>query len=217
MPTSRRRPPLPWRTSTDPARGSRSCSVSVSSSWMRSPVRQHDQGSQAGDVGAAARLADSRHDFLDRGRIGRIAQPLVARRAPGEIAGQGGRRPTAAGGIKRRRHGHGPSPVDDWLAFELHEPGRRSGHRSRHRPAPGRPQKEQRMMTSPETSAAVARWATSSRRATQRLSSGSRRGNSLLPSSALRSTPMSRATSSGRRLALATASERTSDAALHEP
>jgi hypothetical protein len=37
-------------------------------------------------------------------------------------------------------------------------------------------QKEQRMMTSPETSAAVAPWATGSRRATQRLSSGSRPG-----------------------------------------
>jgi hypothetical protein len=32
MPTSRRRPPLPWRTSIAPSRGSRSCSVTVSAS-----------------------------------------------------------------------------------------------------------------------------------------------------------------------------------------
>jgi hypothetical protein len=37
-----------------------------------------------------------------RGRIGRVAQPLVTRRAPGEIAGQGDGRATAAGGIQQR-------------------------------------------------------------------------------------------------------------------
>ena len=40
MPISRRRPPLPLRTSSDPRRGSRSRSPSASASWMRSPPRQ---------------------------------------------------------------------------------------------------------------------------------------------------------------------------------
>jgi len=39
MPTSRRRPPLPERTSTDPRRWSRSCSASASASWTRRPAR----------------------------------------------------------------------------------------------------------------------------------------------------------------------------------
>ncbi len=40
MPTSRRRPPLPRRTSSEPRRWSRSASVSASASWTRSPARQ---------------------------------------------------------------------------------------------------------------------------------------------------------------------------------
>src|SRR5436309_1072892 len=39
MPTSRRRPPLPRRTSTDPRRGSRSCSLSASAAWTRRGVK----------------------------------------------------------------------------------------------------------------------------------------------------------------------------------
>ena len=39
MPTSRRRPPLPWRTSSDPRRSSRSASPSESASWIRSELR----------------------------------------------------------------------------------------------------------------------------------------------------------------------------------
>ncbi len=38
-PTSRRRPPLPWRTRIDPRRWSRACSASASASWIRSPAR----------------------------------------------------------------------------------------------------------------------------------------------------------------------------------
>jgi hypothetical protein len=41
MPTSRRRPPLPWRTSSEPRRGSRSASPSASASWIRSPARRN--------------------------------------------------------------------------------------------------------------------------------------------------------------------------------
>src|SRR3954452_22654884 len=39
MPTSRRRPRLPRRTSTDPRRGPRSSAVRSSASWMRKPAR----------------------------------------------------------------------------------------------------------------------------------------------------------------------------------
>jgi hypothetical protein len=66
------------------------------------PPQQHDQGPQAGAVDAVAGLAHDRDDLLDRGRIGRVAQPLVARRAPGEIAGQRDGRAAAAGGIEQR-------------------------------------------------------------------------------------------------------------------
>jgi MMPL family len=40
IPTSRRRPPLPQRTSTEPRCGSRSRALSASASWTRSPPRQ---------------------------------------------------------------------------------------------------------------------------------------------------------------------------------
>jgi hypothetical protein len=67
---------------------------------------QHDEGPHAGTVGAAAGLAHDGDDLLDRGRIGWVAQPLVARRASGEIAGQGDRRAATAGGVEQRRRGH---------------------------------------------------------------------------------------------------------------
>ena len=41
MPTSRRRPPLPRRTSSEPRRWSRSCSASASTSCSRSPARHN--------------------------------------------------------------------------------------------------------------------------------------------------------------------------------
>jgi hypothetical protein len=41
LPTSRRRPPLPSRTAIEPRRWSRSCSVSASASWTRSPARHN--------------------------------------------------------------------------------------------------------------------------------------------------------------------------------
>jgi len=40
MPTSRRRPPLPWRTRIDPRRWSSSCSPRARPCWTRSPARQ---------------------------------------------------------------------------------------------------------------------------------------------------------------------------------
>jgi hypothetical protein len=86
---------------------------------------QHDEAPHAGAMEPVAGLAHHRDDFLDRGRIGRVAQSLVARRAPGEIAGQGDGRATAAGGIDQR-HKHGTSSVDDVLAGELQR-ARRAG------------------------------------------------------------------------------------------
>jgi hypothetical protein len=40
IPTSRQRPPLPQRTSTEPRRWSRSCSLNASASWTRRPPLQ---------------------------------------------------------------------------------------------------------------------------------------------------------------------------------
>jgi hypothetical protein len=40
MPTSRRHPPLPWRTSSDPRHWSRSASPNKSAAWIRRPARQ---------------------------------------------------------------------------------------------------------------------------------------------------------------------------------
>jgi hypothetical protein len=94
IPTSRRRPPLPLRTSSDPRRGSRSCSASASASWTPSPARQstmivarsrHPWLSFAG-------VAHDGDDLLDGGRVGGIADALVARRAAGVVAGHGRRR-----------------------------------------------------------------------------------------------------------------------------
>jgi hypothetical protein len=74
--------------------------VTVSASLMQTgPPEQHDEGPHAGAVGAAAGLAHDRDDLLDSGRVGRVAQPFVARRPSGEIARQGDRRAPAAGGI----------------------------------------------------------------------------------------------------------------------
>jgi hypothetical protein len=47
-----------------------------------------------------ARLAHHRDDFLHGRRVGRVAESLVARRAPGVVARQGRRREPPAGGIE---------------------------------------------------------------------------------------------------------------------
>jgi hypothetical protein len=111
MPTSRRRPPLPWRTSTDPVPGSRSRSVRASASLMRSPARQSNTTSARirAPWTSVAGLAHDSDDLLDRGRVRRIAQPPVARRPAGEVAGQGDQRAAATGGVQQRRCGHGLS------------------------------------------------------------------------------------------------------------
>jgi hypothetical protein len=74
---------------------------------------QHDQGAHAGAVGAVAGLAHDGDDLLDRGRVGRVAQALVARRPTGQIAGQGDWRAATTGGVQQRRHGHFDPPLVD--------------------------------------------------------------------------------------------------------
>jgi hypothetical protein len=106
MPTSRRRPPLPRRTSSDPRRGSRSASASASASQNpQASVPQHDdQLAQPVAVDAVTGVAHHADDLLDRQRIGGVAHPLVARRPAGVELRQGGGRATAAGGIEQLGH-----------------------------------------------------------------------------------------------------------------
>jgi hypothetical protein len=68
-----------------------------------------------------APLAHDGDDLLDRGRVGRVAQPLVTRWPPGEIAGQGDRRAATASGIQ---HFDGtdiddPPLIDAWAAASV--------------------------------------------------------------------------------------------------
>ena len=108
MPTSRRRPPLPRRTSNEP-RWSRSPSVSASASWMRKPARphDHDQPAQAPAVSSVASGTHNRDDLLHLRRIGGIAQTLVARRMAGVETGQRRGRSASTGMIEQQL---GPDP-----------------------------------------------------------------------------------------------------------
>lgn len=78
MPTSRRRPPLPCRTRTEPRRRW-SDSPSASASWMRRPARHRMTMSprRRRAVEAVARGAHDGDDFLDRRRVCGITEPLV--------------------------------------------------------------------------------------------------------------------------------------------
>ncbi len=88
MPTSRRRPPLPWQTSNDPRRWSRSASPSESASWIRSPARQRITTSprsrcrilNAGQQRRAAGARDSTTSLPSPSRR-RIASPARSSRA----------------------------------------------------------------------------------------------------------------------------------------
>jgi hypothetical protein len=94
---------------------------------MRSPARQSSTTKarmRAADT--VAGLAHDRDDLLDRGRIGRVAEPHVAWLAPGEIAGQGDGRAEAAGAIQQW-HGHGTSSVDEKLILGRSIRGRPHG------------------------------------------------------------------------------------------
>ena len=85
IPTSRRLSPLPWRTSADPRRASRSVSASASASPIRNPARHSKTISARSRTpsGARARGTHHRDDLLDGRRVGWVAAALVARRAAG--------------------------------------------------------------------------------------------------------------------------------------
>jgi hypothetical protein len=111
MPISRRRLPLPWRTSSDPRRSSRSGSVSASASWTRSPARQSTTISARPEpVPIVAGLAHRRNDLLHCGRVGRISLPLIPGNPTSVMRGQGRRRATPARGIENNRGRHGITP-----------------------------------------------------------------------------------------------------------
>src|SRR6266536_3483182 len=69
---------------------------------------QHDdQPAEPPAVQTVAGDAHDRDDLLDGGRVGWIAQALVARRMTGVKAGHRRRRPSTAGGIKNDGSGYG--------------------------------------------------------------------------------------------------------------
>ena len=144
MPISRRRPPFPWRTSSDPRRASRSRSESASASWTRSPARQSTttiaRSRQPWRSSRAWRMTAD--ELLDRWRVGRVLKPLVARRAPGVVARQCRRRATPTSRIEQRERipGSSSSEAADRSALsttsEAQPPREHSGlRRSRAQPA----------------------------------------------------------------------------------
>jgi hypothetical protein len=104
IPTSRRRPPLPRRTRSEPRRRSRSPSVRVSASWIRSPAspQDHDQGAEAAAVRMIAGGAHDGDDLLHLGRIGRLPQSPVARRTSGVESRHRRWRATPAGAVEQQ-------------------------------------------------------------------------------------------------------------------
>jgi hypothetical protein len=61
-----------------------------------------DHRAQPPAVAFVGGVAHHRDDLIDGGRVGRVEPALVARRAPGVVAGQGRRRPAPA---RRIEHG----------------------------------------------------------------------------------------------------------------
>ncbi len=90
IPTSRRRPPLPRRTSSEPRRRSRSASPSARASWMRSPACHSttNQSAQTTSVQAVADLAHNRNDSSIFGGSAGYRRPL-SRGASGAKSGLG--------------------------------------------------------------------------------------------------------------------------------
>jgi hypothetical protein len=90
IPTSRRLPPLPRRISTVPRSASRSLSVNARASLIRSPARHSTMIRPRSRIpSASSPAAHHGDDLLDRRRVGRILQPLVARGSSLVITGQG--------------------------------------------------------------------------------------------------------------------------------
>ncbi|HYX86239.1 MAG TPA: hypothetical protein VE777_14810 [Gaiellales bacterium] len=60
----------------------------------------NDHRSHSPAMPVLGRVAHDRHDLVHRGRVGRVAHPLVARRAAGVIAGQRRGRTAAPGRVE---------------------------------------------------------------------------------------------------------------------
>jgi hypothetical protein len=93
MPTSRRRPPLAApHQQRSPARVQVGLCQRKRLADAQARAPQHDdQAAQPAAVHGVASAAHDRNDLLDRGRIGRVAHPLVARRPTGvELRQRGG-------------------------------------------------------------------------------------------------------------------------------
>jgi hypothetical protein len=71
-----------------------------------------DQSAQAIAVSGLAGFAHHGDDLLDPRRIGRVADPLVSRRAPGVVAGHRRRRAPTSRPVEILECGHGPSLVE---------------------------------------------------------------------------------------------------------
>ena len=84
MPTSRRRPPLPPYQQRAAARvkvGLGKCERLVDA--QAGSPKHDDQAAQAAAVDAVAGVAHDGDDLLDRGWVGGVAHPFVARRPAG--------------------------------------------------------------------------------------------------------------------------------------
>jgi hypothetical protein len=104
IPTSRRLPPLPRRTSTGPRPRSRSISWRASASLadpQPSTPQQHDQRANPVAVGTVPDRAHDSDDLLDGRRVGRILLVLVARRAAAVVAGHRRRRAATPGSVQQ--------------------------------------------------------------------------------------------------------------------
>ncbi len=113
IPTSRRRPPLRRRTSSEPRRRSRSASPSARASWMRSPACHSttNQSAQTTSVQAVADLAHNRNDSSIFGRSAGYRRPL-SRGASGAKSGLGPTRLCELRGLRQLR-GHLPLARED--------------------------------------------------------------------------------------------------------
>ena len=111
MPSSRRLPPLPLRTSSEPRLGSRSCSVSASASWMRKPPRQSTTISarrrHPWRCSPVRRMTATISSTVGGSAGSELA--FITRRATGVIAQKGRGRAAPTGGIENYGHGHGIS------------------------------------------------------------------------------------------------------------
>ena len=113
IPTSRRLPPLPWRT-----RDATSLSVKVTlrhreclADAQPSTPEQHHKRPGPQSVRSLAGDAHHRHDLLHRWRVGRVAPALVARRTAAMEAGHGRGRAATARGVEPGRNSHAQQPL----------------------------------------------------------------------------------------------------------